>query len=498
MVEVSCEGQPMDQHSDEEVVRKKIHERWVEILKRGDCSLNMFCQDPELLLEMARVITDGKVDGQLSEVIPKNVLMEIYADSGRCFTSEQFASFMQERLNRFGVQKVVPVSFNSEFLTLVNKSKNDEKSVPYGKLLVELQSKMCCDPSETLFFLISRGLEITALLPIVGHLLSKPFRSVCLFKNSVHYFSHLTTIVKFKTTTDIMVVQAVADLIKELNKSKYRKHGPPVLDLELVVMTWTSPVMINNVINKQFELLHQLLVSNVTGKDQWTKLYIPDFVMWFFGALVHNHANPDKKEFLIETFGLVMKNHVQRKITREEFEEIKKISVELLDWDDVNNVYLMEHLEDDFKTSYLWNTPEMLMMVAISGNCGQGEQFLLNNDIIESIALVSPSLSRTEVKRIFDYMLRFADLDAVISVLSLAISESRHLGNDIDGVLRTFVQLVRENWSSLLENKDEDNPNGVAIIETLEELADEIQDLAEGTRQVLHDLISWIEVDTEV
>ena len=481
---------------------KMLHKKWCEILDRKDCSYNMFCEDIELLLEMAYVLDNHEECEDVLEVIPHQLLEDVYVNATKCFTEEKFDSFIRERLNRFGSRKVVPVKFDSKFQTLMNKAKNDIRSLSYAKLVTDLMSKMSCSPGETLLYLVTSGLVIPTFLPIVAHMLSKTFRPVCLFRDDQYVHSLLTSMIKNKTSVKKVDIKGVMNMIKEVNKSKFKRYGSSVLDLEMIVMSWTDTIKVSQVLNKQFELLNQLLVSNVVGKDPWSKLNIPRFVLWLYSAMHLNAHHPEKKEYLIDTFTLVMNNHVQRRITLEEFELIKELSGEELDRETVLNFYLLPFLDEDASKnlrSNSWNTPEVLMMVAICGD-EVDSGTLFNDDSVESLGLICPMLTKRETGRLFDYLSEAATIDVVVSFWAIAFFFAQEKTNSLYGAIENFVQVVKEKWG-LEEDHDSDSGDYSLdadqrwiAIEALEELAHEIRDTQdEETCQLVRDLISWID-----
>lgn len=487
-------NQDQSEMSHSDAIELKLQEIW----DRNDGSLNMFCDDTDVLLRIAQLLINVK---DVIDTPHMKLLRFTYENSTKCFSRDKFDIFIQKRMERFGSDAVLPVTFDHNFQTLINKAKNDEQCVPYTTLLVDLMSKMSCDPKETMFFIVSRGLEIPTLVPVVVSMLTKTFRPICVFKNSHHIFPQLTGIMKFKTSVMKMDIKAIVNLFREFNKSKYRKHGQSVLDLELLVWSWSYPAILSEIVNKQFELFNQLLMSNITGKDRWTKINIAHFVLWFFTALIHNHCEPQRKDLLTETFHLAMKNHVQRKITEEEFVEIKQNAIDILDWDDVYTVYIHQYLEDDASArikSTQWRTTESLMFIAITDECKTRKSVLLSHDIVEAVAQLCPALTDREMERIFDFMHKHATLDAVVSVWSLAIGYAFSIGKSVEKVMENFVHLVKLKWGLDGNDSDdsgvEDNRNVNIIIESLDELADEIcKSENKKMREQLHGLVYWVE-----
>lgn len=480
------------------VNRKVIQKKWMDLIDREDCSLNMLCDD-ELLLDMARALLFEEDDCDLFKRFPKEFLQQIFVNATKCFTEEKYVFFIVERLNRFGIETIIPVEFDAEFQTLINKAKNDDTSESYARLLIEVMSKMACNPGETLFFLVSRCIDVPTLVPIVGQMLSKTFRPICLYKDDRHIYSHLTSIIKHKTSSMSMNLNGVKNLIREAYKSKYRKYGLPVIDMELIVMSWSSSVCVGDLALKQLELLNQVIVSNITGRTQWTTLNLVQFILWFYGAFlqIFQKDKLEVKESLIKTLSLVIEKHIQRKITEEELEKIREISVTLMDLDDVVLMYLLPFLDKkDEMLSNSWRTSETFLVVATTDDMDDLDpSFLMNEDIIESIAFLSDTLTITEMRRTFDYMLKFATFDVVVSAWSLAIMKACDLERKVDGVTSNFVTLVRENWGEIDEDSDsgvEDDPNVSEIIQYLEELERNLERKPES-RKLVCDLIDWIE-----
>lgn len=382
-------------------------------------------------------------------------LIILFKETCKQSNLETIQRFFQLRLSNssLGLQSIQCKSFgkSKSFTLLLNQVNTDEKSNVYKRFVSKLTKWAAFSPVETLLLMIDKATSTPSLIPPIAQVLTKQLRPIVMFKFDSSPRTLMLSLVNQQLFFSSATLSSSIDdnngqlerknnscfvyFVKEFFKARYLKSQSCIINVEAIVIEWLTIVRaFPSTIFTQIDVLNQLIESNLGGKLLWSNICLVDLLLYFVTCIIELRKRGNVKELFLLTIHSIMKRHIQRKITRDEVDEMftkvkPQLHILLTYFNDLcEDLYILEKFINLYNDSI--NMNQLLLLASI---IGPDKMCILEknieNDGVESVKDILPFMTRNEIVYSFAF---FA------SIYGKKVS--------IEFFVSALVQLCDENW----------------------------------------------------